>query len=77
MDDLNKQKARSELDRKKRDIESRKNSIQSQLKGFYRTLESGKALNGSEESTKNRLEKENDECDGRIKEVERAISQLQ
>ena len=76
MDDSNKQRARSELERKKRDLESRISSIQGQLRSFYRTLESGKPLNGSEESTKNRLEKENDDCDRQIKEIERAISQI-
>jgi hypothetical protein len=76
MDNSNKQKIKSELESKKRDTESRKSSIQSQLKQLYRTLEGGKSLNGSEEYTKNRLEKESSECDGKIKEIERAISQL-
>ncbi|MFA5083940.1 MAG: hypothetical protein WC475_00940 [Candidatus Paceibacterota bacterium] len=76
MDDSNKQRVKSELERKKRDLESRISSIQGQLRSFYRTLESGKPLNGSEESTKNRLEKENDDCDRQIKEIKRAASQI-
>lgn len=76
MEDLNKQKIKSELERKKRDIESRKSSNQNQLNQLYRILKDGKSLNNSEEYTKNRLEKENDEYDKKINEADRAISQL-
>lgn len=76
MDNPNKQKIKSGLESKKRDFKSRKDSIQNNLKLLYRTLESGKSLNSSEEYTKNRLEKENDEYDKKIEEVERALSQL-
>lgn len=76
MDNPDKQKAASELERKKRDLESRKSSNQDRLKTLYRILEGGKPLNNSEEYSKNSLEKENDEYDKQIEEVERAISQL-
>lgn len=59
MDGSNKQRVRSEQERKKRDFESRKSSNDSQLRQLYRILEGGKSLNSSEEYTKKRLEKEN------------------
>ncbi len=76
MDNSNKQKIKSELESKKRDFKSRKDSIQNQLKQLYRILEGGKSLNGSEEYNKKRLEKESDEYDKKIEEAERALSQL-
>ncbi|MBU6414752.1 hypothetical protein KGQ34_00710 [Patescibacteria group bacterium] len=76
MDDSNKQRIRSELESKKRDFENRKSSNDYQLKQLYRILEGGKSLNGSEEYTKNRLEKENDEYDKKIEDAEKAILQL-
>ncbi len=76
MDDPNKQRIKSDLESKIRNFESRKSSNQSSLNQLYRTLDSGKSLNGSEEYTKNRLEKENDDYDKQIEEVKRAIAQL-
>lgn len=73
---MDKQRIKSDLESKKRGFESRKQSNQNQLDQLYRTLDSGRPLNSSEEYTKKQLEKENNDFDKQIEDIERAISQL-
>jgi hypothetical protein len=76
MNDQEKQRTKSDLESKKRNLEMRRSGNQNQLGQLDQKLKGGKPLDSFEEMNRNRLEKENDEYDKQVKEIEKAISQL-